>query len=122
MPMEVSSTISILSILSFDSLSTSSTHLLRLQPLSVEPPYAPKFLSERFPPAAARGDVKAVRSLVELGEPYRDNHCDHLEEEIDRTTAELEGAKKKLRDLSSAKEELAPELDRLKASASKQQP
>lgn len=78
--------------------------------------------SERFLPIAARGDVKAVRALVELGEPYRDSHCDYLEGEIDRTTAELESAKKKLRDLSSAKREVAPELEALKASDSKQQP
>lgn len=62
----------------------------------------------------ARGDLKAVRSLVELGEPYMDNHCEHLEAEIDRATKELEAAAKKLRELSSLKEQLSPELERLK--------
>lgn len=62
----------------------------------------------------ARGDLKAVRSLVELGEPYMDNHCEHLEAEIDRVTKELEAAAKKLRELSILKEQLSPELERLK--------
>ena len=63
---------------------------------------------------SARGDVNAVRSLVELGEPYRDNHCRHLEGEIDRFTRDLEAAAKKLRDLSALRETLFPELDQLK--------
>lgn len=63
----------------------------------------------------ARGDVKAVRSLVELGEPYKDNHCDQLEAEIDQVSRELEAAAKKLRELSTLKEQLLPELERFKA-------
>lgn len=58
--------------------------------------------------------MKAVRSLVELGEPYRDNHCEHLEAEIDEVTRELEGATKELRELSTVKDELSPELERLR--------
>lgn len=65
----------------------------------------------------ARGDVNAVRSLVELGEPYKDNHCDHLETEIDQVTRELEAVAKKLRELSTLKEQLLPELERLKVGA-----
>lgn len=65
----------------------------------------------------ARGDVNAVRSLVELGEPYKDNHCEHLEAEIDQVTRELEAAAKKLRELSTLKEHLLPELERLKVGA-----
>ncbi|CAM9420414.1 unnamed protein product, partial [Ectocarpus fasciculatus] len=67
----------------------------------------------------ARGDVKAVRSLVELGEPYMDNHREHLEAEIERVATELEAASKKLRELSTLKEKLSPELERLKASLTK---
>lgn len=62
----------------------------------------------------ARGDVKAVRSLVELGEPYRDNHCKHLEGEIDTFTGELEAAAKKLRELSDWRDQLLSELEQLK--------
>lgn len=65
---------------------------------------------------AARGEVKAIRSLVELGEPYRDNHCEQLEGEIDQITMELEEARTKLRDLSNVNEEVTPELERLKVS------
>lgn len=62
----------------------------------------------------ARGDVKAVRSLVELGEPYMDNHRERLEAEIELVATELEAASKKLRELSTLKEKLSPELERLK--------
>lgn len=62
----------------------------------------------------ARGDVNAVRALVELGEPYKDNHCEHLEAEIVQVARELEAAAKKLRELSALKEQLLPELERLK--------
>lgn len=58
--------------------------------------------------------MKAVSSLVELGEPYRDNHCEHLESQIGRATKELEDATKKLRDLSTLKEQLCQGLERLK--------
>ena len=54
---------------------------------------------------------------MELGEPYKDNHCDHLEAEIDLVTRELEAAAKKLRELSTLKEQLLPELERLKVGA-----
>lgn len=53
---------------------------------------------------------------MELGEPYRDNHCEHLKAEIDRVTKELEAAVKKLRELSALKEQLSPELERLRVS------
>lgn len=43
-----------------------------------------------------------------------DNHCEHLEAEIDRVTKELEAAAKKLRELAALKEQLSPELERLK--------
>lgn len=54
---------------------------------------------------------------MELGEPYKDNHCQHLEAEIGQVTRELEAAAKKLRELSALKEQLLPELVRLKVSA-----
>lgn len=43
-----------------------------------------------------------------------DNHCENLEAEIDRATKELEVAAKKLHELSALKEQLSPELERLK--------
>lgn len=58
--------------------------------------------------------MNAVRSLVELGEPYKDNHCEQLEAEIELVTRELEVAAKKLRELSALKEQLSPELERLR--------
>ncbi|CAM9523835.1 unnamed protein product, partial [Ectocarpus sp. 4 AP-2014] len=67
----------------------------------------------------ARGDVKAVRSLVELGEPYMDNHREHLEAEIGWVATELEAASKKLLELSTLKEKLSPALEQLKASLTK---
>lgn len=51
---------------------------------------------------------------MELGEPYMDNHREHLEAEIERVATELEAASKKLRELSTLKEKLSPELERLK--------
>ena len=58
--------------------------------------------------------MNAVRSLGELGEPYKDNHGEHLEVEIERVTRELEAAATKLRELSALKERLSPELERIR--------
>lgn len=51
---------------------------------------------------------------MELGEPYRDNHREHLEIEIDRITHDLEMSAKELRGLSAVQAELSPELEGLK--------
>lgn len=63
---------------------------------------------------SAHGDIDAVRALVERGEPHRDNHCERLEAEIDQLEKDLQTANKNLREMLNLKEELAPELDRLK--------
>lgn len=63
---------------------------------------------------SARGDVAAVRSLVELGEPYRDSHCEQLEAEIGQVTRELQAAAKEVQENTTLKEELAPKLEQLK--------
>lgn len=55
-----------------------------------------------------------MRSLVELGEPYRDNHCKLLEAEIDGVTDELDKATREKREMSTVMEQLTPELERLK--------
>lgn len=67
-----------------------------------------------FTVCLARGDVSTVRSLVELGEPYRDNHCKLLEAEIDGVTDKLDKATREKRELSTVMEQLTPELERLK--------
>lgn len=51
---------------------------------------------------------------MELGEPYRDNHCRHLEGEIDAVTGEVEATAKNLRELSAVRDKLFPELEQLK--------
>lgn len=51
---------------------------------------------------------------MELGEPYRDNHCRLLEGEIDAVTGEVEAAAKNLRELSAVRDKLFPELEQLK--------
>lgn len=48
------------------------------------------------------------------GEPHRDNHCERLEAEIDHLEKDPQTANKELREMLDLKEELAPELERLK--------
>lgn len=63
---------------------------------------------------SAHGDIEAVRALVGRGEPHRNNHCERLEAEIDHLEKDLQTANKELREMLNFKEELAPELERLK--------
>ena len=52
--------------------------------------------------------------MVKQGERHRDNHCEHLEAEIDFVTKDLQTANKELRELMALKERLVPEFEGLK--------